>query len=304
MSDFDWSGVVEEGVSLRSENGVAYLDVEPDEDEGARFFTAQPSRAFLSRLSRDPFHQANWELESYCPILRRFLEADSKVPAGVVADLGSGDGRFSLWLLRTFPVRVVAVDVVGEALADLAESAAREGFQSRILLVRSDIERLPLRSESIDAALAINSLYYLGERMDRGVAELARVLRSNGTAVTTRHIPEAVFLRTLIFNGLKPFLEAVRSGTAIESGAPEAPRFPLLSETENRELFARFGLLEAEEAGIPLFEQLVSLSGRTDPGRRAEIEANENELRDVMSYLRSNSPWYRTMVLRQIKTTA
>jgi tellurite methyltransferase len=66
--------------------------------------------------------------------------ADELLP-GTVLDLGSGDGRVALFLARR-GFRVVAVDVVGDALAELRRAASEEGLAVETHL--ADIGAFPL----------------------------------------------------------------------------------------------------------------------------------------------------------------
>lgn len=299
-----WEELIGEGAKISIRGDIAWVDAEPEQGSAARFFTESPRRAFLDKLSRNADHQANWELGSYLPLLERFVspEIRNEGDQAVLVDLGCGDGRFTLWALRNFDCRVIAVDIVAEALESLAEVARAEGFEQRLLIVRAGLDELPLESEIARCVIAINSLYYLQDKVKKGVSEMARILEPHGTAVSTRHVPEAVLLRTLFFNGVGPFLDSVESREVAESPDEHAPRFRFFSKDEEVALFEGTELVERECGGIPLFEQIVSLVGRTNAAEMEVIEDSRDRLARALEQLRRESDWYRTMVVKRTKT--
>ena len=94
--------------------------------------------------------------------------AEPHLPAGRIADLGSGVGHsYDLLAGR----ETVGIDVDPEALAG----------QERETVV-ADMRRLPLADDSFDGALAIHSVEHVPDP-ERAVAEAARIIRPGGVAV-------------------------------------------------------------------------------------------------------------------------
>lgn len=101
--------------------------------------------------------------------VRPLLDA---LPVGRVADVASGTGRHAAYLAERGH-EVVAFDVSAEMLA--------HGSGRR---VQADLRSLPLPDDSVDAAICILALTHLPE-LGLAFAELARVVRSGGTIITS-----------------------------------------------------------------------------------------------------------------------
>jgi SAM-dependent methyltransferase len=125
--------------------------------------------ASLDRLQRRRLDVTAWirGLDEY----DLFLEAIGQVRPRRVLDAGSGSGDYAAVL----PVQeVVCVDQ-----SQAAVDAARErGLEAHV----ADIADLPFDDASFDVVVCNHVLYHLPDR-DRGIAELARVLRPGGRFV-------------------------------------------------------------------------------------------------------------------------
>jgi SAM-dependent methyltransferase len=91
-----------------------------------------------------------------------------------VLEVGPGPGELSERIAQELGVVVVAVDS-SERMVELARS---RGVDARL----GDVQSLQLPSESIDCAVAAWMLYHVPD-LDRGLAEIARVLRPGGRLV-------------------------------------------------------------------------------------------------------------------------
>lgn len=110
-------------------------------------------------------------------VMRHVGEASAGEPK-LVLDLGAGAGRHSV-LVSDLGHRVVAFDYSIEGLRHARAALSRLGRAA--LVVRGTMQRLPLRSESVDAAIAYGVLYYADRRgFEAGVSELRRVLKKGG----------------------------------------------------------------------------------------------------------------------------
>lgn len=135
--------------------------------------------------------QALWaevEGENAPDLLRRVLR--SLAPLGEVIEVGGGQGELAEWMQSEAGAEVTFLDQ-SERMVELARS---RGLDARV----GDAQALDFADASFDVAVAAWMLYHVTD-LDRGLAELARVLRPGGklVAVTNsmRHLEE---LRALV----------------------------------------------------------------------------------------------------------
>ena len=102
------------------------------------------------------------------------VAAVAEVAAERVLEVGPGPGELSERLVRELGVTVVAVDS-SERMVELARS---RGVDARL----GDVQALDLPADSFDCAVAAWMLYHVPD-VDRGLAEIARVLRPGGRLV-------------------------------------------------------------------------------------------------------------------------
>lgn len=104
--------------------------------------------------------------------------------SGTVADIGFGGGVGLAVLLDEVGEdgRVHGVEI-SDTMLDLASRRFRSDVhRGRLQLQRGSLTGLPLEDDSLDAALTVNTLYFV-EDLPAAVAELARVLRPGGRVV-------------------------------------------------------------------------------------------------------------------------
>jgi SAM-dependent methyltransferase len=112
---------------------------------------------------------------------------------GRVLEVGCGWGELAEWIARKTGADVVAVDL-SPRMVDLARE---RGVDARL----ADVEELPFADETFDVVVAAWMLYHVPD-LERGLAEIARVLRPGGTLVAATnsrlHLQE---LRDLVGSG-------------------------------------------------------------------------------------------------------
>jgi len=104
-----------------------------------------------------------------------------------VADLGSGDGRNSLPLVKA-GLRVTSVDISSTALDKIAERFASCGSAAPTTVL-GDLERLPFGPRQFDAAICIDALPQV-LRPRRALEEIHRVLIPGGVFGLNVFTPE------------------------------------------------------------------------------------------------------------------
>jgi arsenite methyltransferase len=145
------------------------------------------------------------------------------IPAGAVAaDLGFGGGvGLELLLAQVGDTgQVYGVDLSPTMVARASRRFRREVASGRLHLSSGSITQLPLETESIEAAITINTIYFIAE-LDRAFSELARVLVRSGRIVVGIGDPEAMSRMPMTPYGfrLRPVAEitaaAERAGLAL-----------------------------------------------------------------------------------------
>lgn len=140
------------------------------------------------------------------------VDAADATAGNTVADIGFGGGLG----LGLFLQRVGSQGTVyGVEVADdmLTRARARFGTQitdGRMKLVDGSLTALPLDDGSLDAAISVNTVYFVSD-LDAACAELARVLRPGGRAVLGIGDPEVMARLPFIAYGftLRPIAEVV-----------------------------------------------------------------------------------------------
>jgi len=113
------------------------------------------------------------------------FEAVAEVAPARVLEVGCGRGELAERMQKELAAEVVAVDQ-SERMVELTRARAVETMVG-------DVQELPFEDGSFDCAVAAWMLYHVPD-VDRGLAELARVLRRGGRLVATtngeRNLPE------------------------------------------------------------------------------------------------------------------
>ena len=99
------------------------------------------------------------------------------MPPQVIADLGAGDGSFSL-LLAQSAERVIAVDSSAKMIEFAREQASRNQVKN-VDYRLGDMEELPIEDASVDVVFFSQSLHH-ALHPERAVCEAARILKPGG----------------------------------------------------------------------------------------------------------------------------
>jgi len=109
------------------------------------------------------------------------VEAIAAAKPSRVLEVGGGEGELAERLSRELGVELVGID---QSEGMVVEQRAR-GIDARV----GDVQELPFAAGEFDAALAAWMLYHVPD-LDRGLAELARVLRPGGVLVAVTNAVE------------------------------------------------------------------------------------------------------------------
>jgi SAM-dependent methyltransferase len=179
------------------------------------------------------------------------LEAVAEARPRRVLEVGCGQGWASAWIRDELGAEVVAVDQ-SERMVELTR---RRGVDAHL----GDVQDLPFEDESFDAALAAWMLYHVPD-LDRGLSELARVLRPAGRLVAVTNAPESLHeLWTLLGADRTPFLIA---GFHSDNGAEILRRH--FQHVDERQAAGTVTFLDPE-AVQRYVDSLVTVSGTVPP---------------------------------------
>jgi len=147
-----------------------------------------------------------------------------EIPSGAVAaDLGFGGGvGLEMLLERVGPQgQVHGVDLSPTMVSRASRQFGRDVAGGRLHLHTGSITQLPLDDASIQAAITINTIYFIAD-LNRAFSELARILTPSGRVVVGIGDPEAMARMPMTPYGFK--LRPVAEVTAAAESAGLALR--------------------------------------------------------------------------------
>ena len=205
------------------------------------------TRAFFDdmagRLGREYVPGRSWK--SIAEALLQLL------PPMVIADLGAGEGAFSL-LLAQRAQQVIAVDN-SDRMVELGSALAGKQGVPALEYRKGDLEAVPIADGSVDLALFSQSLHH-ALHPDRAIAEAWRILKPGGRIaildLVQHRFAEARELYADVWLGFSEVeLELLlkKSGfgnvhTAVVHKETEAPFFQTLLATANKASSEGYGL--------------------------------------------------------------
>ena len=195
-------------------------------------------------------------------------------PAARVLDVGSGPGRFAIWLARQ-GARVTLVDISSAMLDAARDRFAEHGLSADGFLHRSLFDLGPMEPGAFDLVLCLGgALNYYPDEMEAGLRLLRRLLRPEGRIVgsvmsTVGALDMALGMGWLPEPGITgdELLAVYRTGLLTEHFSEH--RAKMLHAEELRALLGRNGLrpldLSATDCLLSLPRaQLESLMARPD----------------------------------------
>lgn len=96
-----------------------------------------------------------------------------------VADLGAGNGYFTLPIAKKNTHQVYAVDIEPKMLHLLKGAAEKEALEN-IQFIQSDLENIPLQDQSVDKVMAAFVIHEASD-ISKALIEASRILKSDGT---------------------------------------------------------------------------------------------------------------------------
>ena len=100
----------------------------------------------------------------------------------LMLDVATGTGDFAIEALRLHPDKIIGVDISEGMLAVGREKMIKKGLAGKIELQYGDSENLPFPDNTFDAITVAFGVRNF-ENLEKGLAEMHRVLKPGGTAV-------------------------------------------------------------------------------------------------------------------------
>lgn len=136
-------------------------------------------RNFRAEWERLDIPLCNIEFASTWRLMKKYFPS-----TGMVYDIGSGPGRYSIELLK-HGYRVTLFDLSIDELGLAKERISALGFKAEAYVVGDARDLSQLTSHACDAALFLGPMYHITDSKDRirSLIELKRVLKPGGVAV-------------------------------------------------------------------------------------------------------------------------
>jgi ubiquinone/menaquinone biosynthesis C-methylase UbiE len=267
-----------------------------------QYYRAMGGAHFHDR-STIPFAMTALDTPVYHEYFREFLP-DSR--DALVVDVGGGDGRHALALLQKGFKRVVVIDAVAAALSRFRARILAESPQwlDRLVLIEGDVREMPLTSGSVDWVMAIESLYYLNEEYERGLAECYRVMRPRTRLLLAERSYEGALLtRLLYYGGVKAMLDTVETQEMWDGEGHLRVRTRCFTREELEALIATQGFKIIKWGGISAFSLLLSFLSKLDK-LGSHSEAQMAGVHRLLVRLSQSGCWNRCHVIVVAKTAA
>lgn len=273
----------------------------PSTTIGALFHDMRPKPAILRELSKDPLHQANWEMPSYLNFLDKCLQ-DKDIEGKVCLDVGCGDGRFTEYLLDRGAKSVYCVDSDIKPLRELENYSKKAGFFDKITLLHAGGEALAdIPDKSIDVTLGIGVFYYLGELYESGIKEVNKKLKKGGILISSDPVIEGIALRSLIFESIEEMIENFEGKSFKEEAQETEFRFPLLSKVDLLSMYSRCGFVLEKIGGLSIFHQLIRIFFVRGIISNEQLTSNLSSLHSIFSSLEEEGTYYKTFLFKHLK---
>lgn len=156
---------------IKNTNAIKYNKISPNK---------------LYSRSKLEFTNSNFDFESTKNFLSKYIPKKTEF---TILDIGSGDGRFTSWILKNSKLNVIAVDCNYYSLNKIRLRERRYIKNKRLILICSDIENLKFRNNVFDYVLNFESLYYLDKSYFKILSKINRSIKIHGKLITVeRHL--------------------------------------------------------------------------------------------------------------------
>lgn len=164
------------------------------------FNNIAPKYDFLNQLLSLGIHK-NWR--------KKAVDLLKEEQPKTILDIATGTGDFAIEAIRLNPEKIVGVDISEGMLKFGIEKINTLGLQNKIKLQLGDSEKLAFPDNTFDA-ITVGFGVRNFENLEKGIADIYRVLNNNGTLVILEFSKPTTFpvkqLYNFYFNYITPFI--------------------------------------------------------------------------------------------------
>jgi SAM-dependent methyltransferase len=231
---------------------------------------ADPSITFYRSVGGSHFHERSLIPFAMSALDTRIYHAfvDDLLPNNcdaIIVDVGGGDGRNARHCLNRGFKRVVVVDAVAEALLRFRQRVIEQKpeWLDRLLLIEADARALPLRANSAAAVIAIETLCYLNEDYEIGLAECVKLMAPGAKILLSERDYEAGLVLRLLYHGVDGLLQLAQNRSLWDGPQHSLVRSRCFTKSELIDICSACDLQPLQLGGTPLLALLLGyLNGR------------------------------------------
>lgn len=123
---------------------------------------------------------------------KKVVKIAGKVPHAEILDVATGTADLAIALSKLQPKRIVGVDISAGMLRVGGEKIKKQQLTKLIVLTQGDSENLPFENNSFDVVTVAFGVRNF-EHLDKGLAEIFRVLKPNGKLIVLEFSQPAAF---------------------------------------------------------------------------------------------------------------
>ncbi|NMB57348.1 methyltransferase domain-containing protein [Candidatus Beckwithbacteria bacterium] len=264
------------------------------------FHNKMPKGAALRELQEFPLHLAYWERPYYHNALEKFLSNFRITKETVAVDIGCGDGRFTEYLLKKGFQKIIATDSHIKPLLSLRNYIIKNNFQDKVLIINCSAEDIPIKTESVDLALAIGVFYYLNDKCELAISESKRLLKTKGILINSEPDLSGAIFKSIYFEEIDDLIENFEKRKFKEEKGKTNFKFKLFSQDEISQLLQKSGFNIIDKHGLSLLPSILRIKMVRGELSEDEIKSKENKLRKIFDYF-DNKPIYKHIIWKSQK---
>ena len=213
--------------------------------------------SMIGNLEKVSFSLPFWESNYYKIKIMKYIETIDK--KSKVLDVGCGDGRFTLLLIKMGFSNIVCVDSNLESLMKLQDNLKKIGKTNKCTLVLSSVLDLPFSKNYFDLVLSIGVLYYLNKDYEIALKNVVNCTKSKGLIIETEPDKEGNAIKAMMFDGIKGYLDVVENNRFIEYFNNRPLKLRCFDEEELKKIFYKYNLIIVSNESISLFPSLLTI---------------------------------------------